>query len=613
MSTITTDASALNVQYNEYVAFDATSIRDFIRTRLTQSGLFTDQYLEGSNLTAITNIVAYSFHTLMFYLNKTSTESMFSEAQIYENINRIVKLINYSPIGAQSSTVTFTCSSTQDLNVGAYTLPRYSFIRVNNTPYSFNTDIAFTKSLSGNEFVEAIGNQALLYQGKWTEYPLYGALGVNGETVFVSPGSGVLVDHFNIDVYVNDINTGKWTQWTRTDSLYLENATSPKFEVRYNENRNYELKFGDNINGKKLNSGDTVAVYYLQSAGTEGQIESNALANLPAVVYSTAQFNIIKADVFDTDQVYLNDTTINALYFDNANPSTLYTEAENANSIRLNAPGAFKSQYRLITAQDFENFVKSTFNNIVQDVKTYSNTDYVNNHLRYLYDIGLTDPNQDSRVLYNQTAFSTSCNFNNIYVYAVPRATKLTANNYVNYLTPTQKALITNTVENKKVLTSDIIVMDPVYKAITVGYGENTDKDLNAIISESRLIVELERNSKSSTYLIQNKVKGVIQEFFNPTKSVLGYNIDLLSLTSQIESINGVRAVYTQRQDTGDRVQGIALVIWNPSYPSNDIYITTKNYKLKDFQTLYFNDIDELVNRILVTTDVSQDTSVVNI
>ena len=613
MSTLTTDASALNIQYNEYVAFDATSIRDFIRTRLTQSGLFTDQYLEGSNLTAITNIVAYSFHTLMFYLNKTSTESMFSEAQLYENINRVVKLINYSPIGIQTATTTFTCSATQSLGVGSFTIPRYTFLRVNNSPYSFNADVSFTKTLTGTQFIEAVGNQAILYQGKWVEYPLYTALGVNNETVFVSPGSGVLVDHFNIDVYVNDINTGKWSQWNRTDSLYLENATSPKFEVRYNENRNYELKFGDAINGKKLNSGDTIAVYYIESAGTGGQIAANDISNLPAVVYSTSQFNTIKQDVFNTDLTYLNDVNINALFFDNTNPSTLYTEAENANSIRNNAPAAFRTQYRLVTNSDFENYIKATFSNILQDVKVYSNGDYVNNHLRYFYDIGLTSPNQDSRVLYNQIAFSTSCNFNNVYVYALPRATSININNYTNYLTPTQKSLIIKTCENKKILTSNIIITDPVYKAVTVGYGENTDKNLSTITSQTRLVVELERNAKSSNDLIQNKVKGIVQEFFNPVKGTLGYNIDLLNLGSQLENINGVKNVYTQRLDTGDIVQGVSLVIWNPAYPANDLYITTKNYKLKEFQALYFYDLDEFADRIIVTTDVTQDTSVINI
>jgi len=38
----TTDSLNLDIKKNEYVAFDAVSLRDFIRQRLTDSGLFTD-------------------------------------------------------------------------------------------------------------------------------------------------------------------------------------------------------------------------------------------------------------------------------------------------------------------------------------------------------------------------------------------------------------------------------------------------------------------------------------------------------------------------------------------------------------------------------------------
>lgn len=609
MSTLT-DNTDINVQPNEYVAFDAISLRNFIRTRLSESGLFTDQYLEGSNLTAITNIVAYSFHTLMFYLNKTSSESMFSEAQIYENINRIVKLINYSPVGSQTSTLTFTCSANSLLPAGAYTVPRYTFLRVGNSSYAFNGDVSFSKTLSGEQSLDSVGGQALLYQGKWTEYPLYTAQGINSETVFVAPGSGILIDHFNIDVYVKNTVTNKWEQWERTESLYLENSTAKKYEVRYNEARNYEIKFGDDINGRKLNTNDVVAVYYLQSLGPDGQIGAGELFNLPAVVYSTAQFNQIKQDVFSPDLLYLNDTNINTLSFDNLNPSTLYTSPEDADSIRKHAPGSFRSQYRLITKSDFENFIKTSFNNVIQDVKVYSNDDYVNNHLRYLYDIGLTSPNQDSRVLYNQIAFSNSCNFNNIYVYSLPKAT---SKNKVIYLTSAQKSLIISSTASKKPLTSDLIIIDPVYKTLTVGYKLENETDVTNIINQTRLVIKLERTAKLTADLVRNKVAGIFEAFFNPALMTLGYTVNIVDLTAYIKDIPGVKNVYTQRLDTGEVLEGVSLVVWNPSYPSNDLTSTTKNFTLADFQALYFYNIDTLSERIIVQADVSQDTSVVNI
>jgi hypothetical protein len=155
--------------------------------------------------------------------------------------------------------------------------------------------------------------------------------------------------------------------------------------------------------------------------------------------------------------------------------------------------------------------------------------------------------------------------------------------------------------------------MDPVYKTVTIGYSSETGEDINTIINNTRLTVTLERTAKISTQLLQNQITGIITAFFDPTKLTLGYNIDLISLAAQIESIQGVNQVYTQRLDTGEIVQGVSLVVWNPSYPDNDISIATKNYQLLDFQALYLNDINNVTNRIIVSTDVSQDTSVINI
>jgi len=57
----TTDQTSLNVSKNEYVAFDALSLREFIKTRLNETNLFTDQNYEGSNITAINNIIRIHF------------------------------------------------------------------------------------------------------------------------------------------------------------------------------------------------------------------------------------------------------------------------------------------------------------------------------------------------------------------------------------------------------------------------------------------------------------------------------------------------------------------------------------------------------------------------
>lgn len=607
----TADASDLSITPNQYIAFDALSLRDFIITRLNTEGLFTDQNFQGSNITAVNNIIAYSFHTLMYYMNQTSTESMFSEAQLYENMNRIVSLINYSPIGAQTSTLSFDISATAGLSVGTYTIPRYSFLRLGNASYSFNSDVTFTKSISGIQELSDVANQYLLYQGSYIEYPIYTAAGESNEIVYLIPGNNVIVDHFNIDVYVKQITTGQWVQWTKTESLYLQNATDSSYELRLNSNQNYEIKFGDGINGLQLTQGDQVAIYYLQSIGSAGQVGAGALNGQQAALYNTAQFNTISPDVISSDLNLLNDANIIDLLFSNTNISTTFTDIESVNSIRNNAPASFRSQFRVVTPDDYKSYVKGNFANIINDVAVLNNNSYVNQHLQYLYNIGLTNPGTDYRVLYNQMAFADACNFNNVYVYVMPKATALLSNSIVNYLTPAQKQLINSSLNTVKGLTTEIIVMDPVYLAITIGLGSPSGVVYNDI-ANSNLVINMANNSKVAASTVLSNVQSILESYFNPSNITLGYTVDIPNLTGQILSIPGVQSVYTVNNTSGDEVSGVSLIVFNPSYPNNDIRSTTHTFTTEDFQTIYLNNINDILSRVVVNVGVTQSTSIVN-
>jgi len=132
---------------NAYAALDATSLKRLMIDRLSAPSnvVFTDQNFTGSNINAIIDIVAYSYQTLLFYLNQTSSEAVFTETQLYENINRIVKALNYNPIGDQTASVPFVASSTS-LAANVYTIPRYSYIALDGVAYTFNEDVTFEKT-----------------------------------------------------------------------------------------------------------------------------------------------------------------------------------------------------------------------------------------------------------------------------------------------------------------------------------------------------------------------------------------------------------------------------------------------------------------------------------
>ena len=371
-----------NLPVDAYAAFDATSLKRLIVDRLTDNDVFTDQIYEGSNMSSIIDIVAYSYHVLIFYLNRTANESMFSQSEIYENINRIVKLINYSPIGSRTSVLPFTLTAQKHLTTGVYTIPRYSYIEANGISFSFNQDIAFSKQTDEDELISSVSEQTMLYQGKYIEYPKQVATGEPFETVVITIDDRVVIDHENIDVYVYDNISNTYSQYNEVSSLYLSTPDAASYEKRYNENGRYEIKFGNNINGSQLKPGDIIHIVYLKTDGSTGKVGMNAIANQPLTLYTSVTFTKIRNDIQLDNIEYITFSDIKFLNFSNETSSTDFESPETSSNIRKNAPEFFKSQNRLVTARDYSMYINRNYGNIINDIHVASNSDYVNGHLK---------------------------------------------------------------------------------------------------------------------------------------------------------------------------------------------------------------------------------------
>jgi len=595
--------TSFDIPKGGYVAFDALSLRQLIINRLNQTGVYTDQNFVGSNLASIIDIVAYSFNTLIYYLNRTSSESMFSEAQLYENMNRIVKLIDYNPIGFQTSTLTFECSA-QNLLQGLYTIPRYSFVisKNNNITYSFNEDITFAKTTdNATENLEQLSQQKLLFQGRYEEYPNFTATGEPNETIILDTAN-VTVDHFNIDVYIKSRITDTWTQFTKSSNLYLETPTAQKYEIRLNGNNRYEIKFGNNINGQKLEPGDTIAVYYLVSDGENGEIGPFVFdgTTIPNKL-NTVQLNEILADITNKQYRFLTTSELAGIKVVNRTSSTFSQEAESVDDIRQSAPANYKSQYRLVTTSDYVSFIKSNFANIVADVNVINNQEYVTEYLKYYYDIGLKMPEQTERALINQVQFSSSCNFNNVYVIVVPKTSTFDA---LDYLLPTQKIAISTSVESSKITTTETTFIDPVYKAVTFGLPSPEQTELtNLDIFQGQLLVTKKDSSRRDNQAIINDIVQIFFEYFDRSNIRLGQILDVAFLNQQLLNIEGVESINTFRADNPDVLtQGISFLVWNPLYPNNDNRYVQNNISSKIFEYFYFYNLENIQNQITVRT-----------
>jgi|LakMenEpi03Aug12_release.lakeMendotaPanAssembly.Ray.scaffolds.fasta_scaffold00081_13 hypothetical protein len=599
-----------NLPIDGYAAFDALSLKNLIIKRLNSTGDYTDQRFEGSNLSSIIDIIAYAYHVLLFYLNRTSAESTFTTVELYENVNKIVKLIGYNPIGVQTAILPFKASSNANLLPDTYTIPRYSYFNVNGKVYSFNSDITFTKTTSDTETLTDLQDNNLLYQGSYTEYPSYFATGAPFETLIltvVDPnGNNITIDHFNIDVYVkSSLQGSKWEKWLSTQSLFLEKSNATKYEIRLNESGRYEIKFGNNITGKQLDVNSEVAVYYIQSNGITGEVGPSLLDGRSLFFYSTARFNSIKADTISPNLKLITSTETSNITFKNIDSSTKFVERENVESIKANAPNTFRSQFRLITSEDFINYINKNYSNIIASTQVVNNWDYISGHLKYYFDLGVAKPNIESRVLFNQVKFADSSNFNNVYVYAVPKLVKTSSvTTRTNYLNNAQKQLLLNDLQDVKLTTAELIVNDPVYVEVDLGVKSPSETLTPSIGDDTFLVINRSVTSKKDTTLLKQLVSETIINYFATTKDNLGLLVSITDLTNQILAIDGITNVTTQRtvDEQVYTTPGISLLIYNPVYPYSDINIFTQNVKLPYFKYPYLKDALNFINKVVVVT-----------
>tara|TARA_R110001583_G_scaffold57174_1_gene171674 strand:- start:1737 stop:3584 length:1848 start_codon:yes stop_codon:yes gene_type:complete len=599
-----------NLPQDAYVAFDATTLKDFIIQRLNENEKFTDQNYEGSNLAAIIDIIAYSYHVLLFYLNNTASEVDFNQATLYENMNRIVKLIGYKPTGKQTSIVPINAEASSDLAKGSYTIRKYSyFLADSNTQYTFNKDYSFDKTLGpteGTESIKTLNDSVVLYQGTINEYPDYSAQGIDFETVPIvidnitdSSDTRFVADN-TISVYVREVASNTYYEYREVDSLYLTKSTDRVFEKRLNENGFFEIKFGDSSFGRKLERGDIVCINYLLSDNNKGIISKNTINGNKLFAYDSARWRGIFNDTYNNkdETTFINNQNGSFLTVNNPVPSSTLTSEETVDQIRKNASKLFSSQLRLVTGEDYEFFIRKNLTNVINSVKVVDNKEYINGYIQYFYDI-CVDPNKVNRVILNQVNFADACDFNNVNVFAVPNFIITEDNAYPPFLSTSFKNLIVSDTGDRKMISNDVVPRDPIYMAFGLGISNNPTLDVN-IIENTKLYLVRETSNKISKSTLTAKTAAIIRKHFLPANNELGQTVNLANMAGEILSITGVKRIYTKNERDGSTFNGLSLLSFNPQYPTSDIQLVNQDISLPYFKFPYLYNTQTIGNYITV-------------
>lgn len=590
---------------NTYNLFNATDIKSFIIRQLNESNnkVFKDADYLGSNLNAFIDIIAVMLQQILFNFSLNASETAFSTASLYESMSKIVSLLNYKPAGKQTSMLPVRITANLPRgseSAGQLTIPKFMIVN-HNAGYVLKNDII---TVIGNNDDTAIID-SVLFQGSLRQTDEYTAVGDEFETItiqdtFIEGGQQFISDNFFI-VYVNESGTanGEWKEYTETASIFLENSLSEKYEKTFDEDYNYKFKFGNGIYGKKLPKGAKVIIYYIVSDGEQSTLGTNSIKAAIPTFYKTNKYKAILQSMGIDGKVYPNGTTLTV---SSTGPSTEISLPESVESIRKNAPKIFASQNRLFSLADYKSYIDKNYGSYCKDSYFMTNDEYISTFLRYYYKLGITAPQKDSRINIAQIEFMNSTNFNNIYAFIVPRVNTLINDRVPNYVNTALKREIVNGCKPYQGLNHNLVIMDPLYKAMCFGSLNLTTEDgeWDYRQTATKLVLIRGKLTKYSYSYMKEYCIDTIKNYFNSLK--LGSTVDLAKLTSAIRSIPGLAGFYMRDYNNKYSTQ-LTMYVWNPLYANDDNEVTQQTIKCEPYVYPYFYDISNLENMIEVVDE----------
>lgn len=589
-----------NSTLNSYALFNATDIKSYIINQLSSSEnpVFSGASYLGSNMNALIDVLAVMSQQILFHFSVNTSESSFATANLFESMNKLVSILNYKVMGKQTSMlpVRFTINAgnfrKNNPDAKQLTIPRFTHVAYNRTYYLKNEIIIpIDANTSDLLYIDSI-----MFEGDLSESQIYSANGDDFETFLLRDrmiGGGVrfISDNFFI-VYVDQYNNGQWKEYTQTTTLFNHDGQSQVYERRFNEDMNYEFKFGNGINGKRLQKNAKIMIFHITSSGQAGILGDNVLFDTNVNEYHSSKWDtILKSNYTTIDRSSFGLNYITAM---NTGNSSNIAYPESVESIRLNAPRIFASQNRLFTLDDYKTYINKNFSSYIKDTYFCTNDEYTRDYLRYYYELGLDSPQQDSRLNIAQVEFMTATNFNNIYGFVVPRVNTLISGKVPNYLNTTMKQEIVNSIAPFKGITHNLVLLDPIYKAITFG-SYMDDEVWNVGQLMNRLVLVRNRLTKYSYSFMKDYAVRVIKNFFGSLS--LGDTVDVAQLTKDLQGIPGVKRFYIRNIDGGTEKK-LTFFTWNPLYINEDNTTTQQNIVCEPFVYPYFYDLDNVANLI---------------
>ena len=322
---------------------DFNSIRNNLKTYLNSQSEFTDYNFEGSGLSVLLDILAYNTYYNSFYLNMVANEAFLDTAQIRQNILSQAKLINYIPASRHGSeaqvSIRVTPTTSENQTTDYIVLDKYTRLLgadIEGTSYPFVTINSNTAHKASGSFYFP---NVWIKQGEViTQQFLMGANNTTGKFEIASAN----VDTSTLTITVQESSSNTYTEeYQLSDDITLVTSNSRIYFIEENENLNYTLQFGDGVLGYRPKVGNIVIATYIDTQGGEAN--------------EVSKFNVIDP----VGGLYTSNVRVATV-----SSSSLGTDKESIDRIKLRAPQFYTAQNRCVTVRDYETILMKDYQNI---------------------------------------------------------------------------------------------------------------------------------------------------------------------------------------------------------------------------------------------------------
>ena len=324
-----------------------TSIKDYIRANSD----FTDFDFEGSNFSVLIDTLAYNTYITAFNSNMIVNESFLDSATVRENVVSLARNVGYVPRSRTAAQATISFDVTTSGNTPTLTL-QAGLVCVgtsNDTSYVFSIPESITSVTS--QLTDSAGNiisstssfnNVVVYQGTYLTktFTVDGSL----DQRFILENS--FIDTSTIVVKVSGISDTTEREYRKVDNILNITDTSEVYLLQEVTDERYELLFGDGVFGKKIDNDAVITVSYIVTDGVEGN--------------GPASFSYAGSVVSSSNQIQLPSTTPTITTVSSASNGG---NIESIDSIKYFAPRLYSSQYRAVTARDYESIIQTIYPN----------------------------------------------------------------------------------------------------------------------------------------------------------------------------------------------------------------------------------------------------------